>query len=219
MSFFALQKDDLTDDEAKFQRGEGKVFFSPPPSLKYNEYPTVWLDLHLSDDGYEICGEDKKLRFKTRNGESIISICPGRSLRFRTVETIGIQNFVTGIVVNVAGMAVKGLTVAPGKVDPGFNPSQLVLVVSNLSKRSIDLKQGDKIASVAFAQTGECAPTKSRGWADRKIEGYSRSSWDRFKDRMQGIDIFDILKTLFIAALVTAFAFLVQYYLRKVGFN
>jgi deoxycytidine triphosphate deaminase len=172
-----------------------------------------------SDDGYEICGEDKKLRFKTRNGESIISICPGRSLRFRTVETIGIQNFVTGIVVNVAGMAVKGLTVAPGKVDPGFNPSQLVLVVSNLSKRSIDLREGDKIAAIAFAQTGKCAPTKSRGWADRKIEGYSRSSWDRFKDRMQGIDIFDILKNLFVAALGAAIALLVQYLLRKAGFN
>lgn len=219
MSFFALQKDDLTDDEAKFQRGEGIVFFSPLPSLKYNEYPTVWLDLYLSGDGYEICGEDKKLKFKRRNGESVISIHPGGSLRFKTVETIGIQNFVTGIVVNIAGMAVKGLSVAPGKVDPGFKPSQLILVVTNLSKRSIDLREGDKIAAIAFAQTGKCAPTKSRGWADRKIEGYSRSSWDRFKDRMQGIDFFDILKNLFVAALGAAIALLVQYLLRKAGFN
>ena len=219
MSFLAIQKDDLTDDEAKFQRGESKIFFSPLPSLKFHEYPALWLDLHLSGDGYEICGEDKKLKFKRRNGVSVISIRPGGSLRFNTVETIGIHNVVTGIVVNVAGMAVKGLSVAPGKVDPGFKPSQLILVVSNLSKRSIDLREGDKIAAIAFAQTGECAPTKSRGWADRKIEGYSRSSWDRFKDQIHGIDIFDILKNLVVAAFGAAIVLLVQYLLRKAGFN
>lgn len=219
MSFFAIQKDDLIDDEAKFQCGEGKIFFSPLPSLKIHEYPALWLDLHLSGDGYEICGEDKKLKFKRHNGILVISIRPGGSLRFKTVETIGIQNVVTGIVVNVAGMAVRGLSVAPGKVDPGFKPSQLILVVTYLSKRSIDLREGDKIAAISFAQTGECAPTKSRGWADRKIEGYSRSSWDRFKDRMQGIDILDILKNLFVAALGAAIALLVQYLLRKAGFN
>lgn len=123
-----------------------------------------------------------------------------------------------GMVVNVAGMAVKGFSVAPGKIDPGFRPGQLVLVVTNPSKRSIDLKEGDKIAAIAFAQTSEeCAPTKSRGWADRKIEGYSSSSLDRLMDRLRREDFFDIIKTLLIVAVGSAITLLVQYLLQKTG--
>ena len=85
MSFLAIQKDDLTDDEAKFQRGESKIFFSPLPSLKFHEYPALWMDLHLSGDGYEICGEDKKLKFK--NAASPRE--PGPDVRFN--RRIGIS--------------------------------------------------------------------------------------------------------------------------------
>jgi hypothetical protein len=109
VNFLAIQKEFLTNDEAEFRHGERKIFFSPLPSIKDIEYPTVWLDLHISSDGYEICGEDSKLKFKKYNGDSCVSIRPGWSLRFTTEEKIGVCNDVTGIVVNSAGIAVRGL--------------------------------------------------------------------------------------------------------------
>ncbi|MFZ5631550.1 MAG: dCTP deaminase domain-containing protein [Bacillota bacterium] len=218
MSFLALEKDSITEDEGKFFSGEAKIFFSPLPSSKDNEFPTVWVDLHLSGDGYEICGKDKKLKFEKSNGDFFVSIRPGCSLRFITLEKVGVKNNITGIVVNSAGIAVRGLSVAPGKVDPGFSPNRLTLVVTNQSKKSIDLKAGDKIASVGFIQTsGQCAPSKSPGWALRKIEGYSKSNFDKFKERIRNLDAFELVKSLLMAAAGAAIVLFVQYFLGKAG--
>ncbi|MCL6447903.1 MAG: hypothetical protein K6U04_07085 [Armatimonadetes bacterium] len=220
MSYLALQKDTITDDETKFQNGEAKIFFSPLPSLRDNEYPIVWLDLHISGDGYEVCGKDSKLKFEKYNGDLCTSIRPGLSLRLITQEKIGVQRDVTGIVVNLARIAVKGLFIAPGKIDPGFSPNQLTLVITNHSKRSIDLKAGEKIAAIAFAQTSmKCAGTKSSGWANRRIEGYSKSSWDRFKEPLKNIDIFDLVKNLITAAVGAVIVLIVQYFLKRAGFE
>jgi hypothetical protein len=127
---------------------------------------------------------------------------------------------VTGIVVNSAGIAVRGLFVAPGKIDPGFHPNKLTLVVTNYSKRSIDLKAGDKIATIAFAQTSEkCAPTESSGWANRRIEGYSKSSWDQFNDRLKNIDIFNLIGYLVMSAIGAAIVLIVQHFLTRAGIS
>ncbi len=218
MSFLALLKEDLTEDDAHLQSGEAKVFISPMPSIKQNEYPTIWIDLHLAGDSYEICGKDIKHNFKKNNESLIISIRSGRSLRLKTTEKIGIGRGLTGIVVNNAGLAVRGLFLAPGKVDPGYRPSELTLVVTNHARRSIDLKAGDKIATIAFAQaSAECAPTKSSGWANRKIDGYTLSTCERIRDRLRNIDIFDTAMTLLIGAIGAALALIVKFFLDKMG--
>lgn len=217
MSFIALKKDSLTDDENKFKSTDCKIFFSPLPQLQEHKYPVVWLDLHLSGDYYEICGKDFRLNFKRQNGDKYVSIPPGRGFRFITNEKIGVKKDVTAIIVNSAGNAVRGLWAAPGKVDPGFCPEQLTLVMINKSKRSIDLKVGDKIATIAFAQVnGECAPYDSIGWAKRRIDNsYSKTRWDRFKN-MWNFDLFiKIIYPILIVSVTLAGNYLIQYYLYK----
>jgi dUTPase len=216
MSFLALKKDSLTDDEDKFKSDEYKIFFSPLPDLQAHKYPVVWLDLHLSGDYYEICGKDLRLNFKRQNGVKYVSIPPGRGFRFITNQKIGVKKDVIAIIVNSAGNAVKGLYAAPGKVDPGFLPDQLTLVMTNQSKRSIDLKVGDKIATIAFAQvSGECAPYDSIGWAKRRIDdGYSKTCWDRFKS-MWTFDLFiKIIYPILIVSITLAGNYFIQYYIR-----
>lgn len=183
MSFLALEEHEITDDLREFREGSIRIFLSPKPAEGEVEYPSVWFDLHLSDDdGYEICGIDRRLKFHCRDGECIFSVRPGASVRLITREAIGVKNDTTGVVVNSASKAVRGLSVAPGKVDPGFGPNKIVLVMTNHTRRAMDLRAGDKIAAIAFGLTcKECMPTRSAGWAYRKLNGYSAPWKERFE--------------------------------------
>lgn len=217
MSFLALESADILGEESQLRSASSKVFIYPAPNLRLDEYPTIWIDLHLSDDGYEVCGEDQELEFITQNGKRCISIRPRMSLRLKTIERIGTSRDLTGVVTNVASMAVRGLLVIPGKVDPGFAAKHLTLVVSNLSKKSIDIGVNDKVASIAFAKsTEDCVPTNSLGWGDKKIVGYTRSKWARFKLRIRSVDFFEVVKSILLGALGAAIAFIIKHYFEKV---
>jgi len=214
MSFLAITKDLITDDTDKFVREEAKIFFSPLPQIPDTSYPILWLDLHISNEGYEICGKDKQQEFK-QNGNSKISIHPGWSIRFKTKEKIGIANNITAIVMNSAGNAVKGLFIAPGKIDPGFRPNKLTLVVTNNSRRSIYLKSDDKIATIAFGFTSlNCAPTDSIGWADRRINyHYTDGLSERFKNRVLSIDFGKHIGEIILVIITVFITLVIQHYL------
>lgn len=205
VSFLALQKNiNITGDEKRFYCNEVKVFFSELHAIKDEHFPAVWLDLHLSGEYYEICGKEAKINFKDNNDFKYISISRGFSLRFKTIERIGIKRDVTGIVVNTSSRAVKGLSVDPGKVDPGFEPAQLTIVITNQSRRAIDLKVGDKIAAIAFAQvTEECVQNKEKGWANKTPpkDDYSKTFWNRIQDWLRSAVSDRVIKI--IAILVT----------------
>lgn len=205
MSFLAVRKEDLTDNEDKFQRHENQIFYSPLPQIIDSNYPTIWLDLHVSEEGYEICGEDKKLEFKRSGKGQTVSIPPRFSVRFTTQEKIGISSSLSAIVVNSAGNAVKGLFIAPGKIDPGFSPNKLTLVVTNNSRKAIYIKGGAKIATIAFVVTSlECTATRSIGWAERKIDfQYSPGRVERIINYLGSFDYKKIIGELIMVILTT----------------
>jgi len=132
------------------------------------------------------------------------------------LSTIGIKEDVVGLVVNSASRAIKGLSVAPGKIDPGFNPNHLTLVMTNLSKRSIDLKaghNGDKIAAISFFDvTEKCIPTKSTGWGDKPLpqDDYTRTKREMIRDKIVNTDYTQIISGI-IVAIVTL---ILTYYLK-----
>lgn len=163
MPFLVLDRDKLTSDEAA--RGY-EVYFSPAPAT--DELPAVWLDLHVGGDEFQACEDDYRRRPFQRDGigAPFVRIRPRRGVRLFTREIVGLGRRHTAIVMNVAGRAKHGLIVAPGKIDPGFNPSPLVLVVYNQSSRVVKLHVGDKIACLAVAElSAEARSTTSRGHA------------------------------------------------------
>lgn len=160
----------LVVDQSRLKSGDAAsgydVFFSPPPSQ--DELPTVWLDLHVGGEEFQACEDDHKRRPFLRDDkpQPYVRIRPRRGVRLFTREMIGLGKRHTAIVMNVAGRAKHGLIVAPGKIDPGFNPAPLVLVVFNQSSRVIKLRVGEKIACLAFAELPtDARPTDSRGHA------------------------------------------------------
>lgn len=164
MSFRAIQLADLTHGNAA---GGYVIYFSPLPVGL--EYPTVWLDLHIAGDYYHACeDENTKRKFKQDHaGRKYIRLGPREGVRLYTEERIGLDSNHTAVVTNIASRAKHGLIVAPGKIDPGFNPARLILVVFNQSGRACKLHVADKIASIAFAQaSGPCVPTASAGHAN-----------------------------------------------------
>ena len=113
-----------------------EIYVDPPPPE--DVLPTVWLDLHLSGTRFEKC-ENEKVWHEFKEGENderYVKIKPGRALRIYTEESIGTSSNHTAVVVNVVSKSKVGLIIAPGKVDPGFRPQKLLLVVFNHSRRT-----------------------------------------------------------------------------------
>jgi dUTPase len=178
VSFKAVHKADLCDGDA----AKGYViYFSPVPQEQ--EFPTVWLDLHIGGETYQRSEDDLHRRGFRRpddSGRKWVRIGPRECIRLQTAESVGIDSAHTAVVTNVAGRAKHGLIVAPGKVDPGFNPAPLVLVVFNQSGRACALHVGDKIAAIAFAEvTEKCVPTTSRGHAQGGLPDFELSRRQR----------------------------------------
>jgi len=170
VSFRAIQQSDLTHGNAA---GGYVIYFSPLPAE--GNYPTIWLDLHIAGEYYHVC-EDESTRqefTQDQSGRKYLRLGPREGVRLYTEERVGLDNNHTAVVTNIASRAKHGLIVAPGKIDPGFNPARLILVVFNQSGRACKLYVGDKIASIAFAQTsGACAATTSTGHANESISDF-----------------------------------------------
>lgn len=214
MSFLAIQETDLSSGDAA--KGY-KIYFSPLPSAAI--YPTVWLDLHIGGDYYQDCEDDRTRREyqpPDKTGKPWVRIGPRRGVRLYTEERIGIDCNHTAVVTNVAGRAKHGLIVAPGKIDPGFDPNRLVLVVFNQSNRHCTLHVRDKIASIAFAQTTTpCSPTVSRGHANGLLPDFDvrmlQKIWNWIASRDYQHFCFEILKLMIAAGLALLVAWLGGY--------
>ena len=159
------------------------LYFEPSPPVE--TLPTVWLDLHVDGAYYHDCEDEKRRKpflVRRATGQRFIRIGPRRGVRLHTKECIGLDCNHTAVVTNVASRAKHGLIVAPGKVDPGFKPHRLVLVVFNQSRRVIVLNEGEKIACIAFlATSSECVPTKSTGHANGILPDYEDTRLQRLK--------------------------------------
>lgn len=213
MSFRAIQLADLTHGNAA---GGYIIYFSPLPVEV--QYPTIWLDLHIAGEYYHVCEDESTRReFKgDHSGRKYVRIGPREGVRLYTEERIGLDNSHTAVVTNIASRAKHGLIVAPGKIDPGFNPARLILVVFNQSGRACNLYVGDKIASIAFAQTSEvCAPTGSTGHATGNMSDFETRRWQRMSRWLASRDYSkffgDILRMLLVAGLALLGAWLTGY--------
>ena len=164
------------------------------PAIPAASLPTVWVDLHIGGGGWQYCEEHDRWRpFKPDvEKRSYTVLRPGRGVRLTTEERIGTDAHHSAIVVNVASQASRGLIVAAGKVDPGFNPAPLGVVVYNQSRLPLRVHQGDKIAALAFAVLdGAARATQSVGygsahapsatgdlrWNQRASSWLSRRNW------------------------------------------
>jgi dUTPase len=186
VSFRAIQQADLTHGNAA---GGYIIYFSPLPAEA--TYPTIWLDLHIAGDYYHACEDDNtKRHFKQDHAsKKYLRLRPREGVRLYTEERIGLDNNHTAVVTNIASRAKHGLIVAPGKIDPGFNPARLVLVVFNQSGRACKLYAGDKIASIAFAQTSAvCAATASPGHANGGTPDFETPRRRRFVTWLAAVD-------------------------------
>lgn len=217
MTFLAIKANDLSSSN---QSTGFKIYFSPLPNDV--AYPTAWLDLHIGDDYYQDCEDDrvkKPFRSADGNGRKYVKIGPRKGIRLYTAESIGLNCDYTAVVTNTAGRAKSGLIVAPGKIDPGFSPRPLVLVVFNQAKRHQFLYAGDKIASVAFASlTESCQPTTSHGHIEGFISDFDLPLWDKIRARLSSFlyrDHGNSIAFLIISALLL----LAQYLLLRYGFN
>ena len=199
MAFLTLTQDQLSCDNAA--KGYA-IYFAPPP--KKGELPTVWLDLHAAGDYYQECEDEVRRKFEPADSGKgrHIRIAPHRGVRIITLEHVGLDCNHVGLVVNVASRAKHGLIVAPGKIDPGFNPRPLVLVVYNQSERAIFLHEGDKIASVAFAKISAPAiPSLSKGHANGDYPDFEPRIAQRFKRWIAGLNYDRILYDLLVPLL------------------
>jgi dUTPase len=176
------------------------------------------LDLHVGGDTYQACEDQYRRRpFRaSAPGEGYVTIRPHHSVRVTTLERVGTNQEHTAIVVNVAGRAKHGLIVATGKVDPGFNPAPLLLVIHNQSNRGIKLRVGDKIAAIAFAKvSGAALPTSSSGHAAAPLgSDFEPPFLRRVGESLRTTDwstlAWDTIK-LFIAAVLTMMTLYVAY--------
>jgi hypothetical protein len=200
--FMTITEAELSSDDVS----QGfKVYFSPRPPADH--LPTVWLDLHVSEEYYQHCEDDGRRKFVTNaNGVKYIRLRPHKGVRLVTSEIVGLDCNHTAVVVNVASKAKHGLIVAPGKIDPGFDPRPLVLVVYNQSNRTILLRGADKIACVAFAQTSVSSKaTSSKGHVNDVFPDFEARRSRRFMNWLQSLDYtgfaYDVLKILVGAAL------------------
>jgi hypothetical protein len=191
MALIAITQDVVTSSQP--EKGYA-IYFEPAPLS--DDLPTVWLDLHVSAAYYHNC-EDEMVRrpfLVSKNGDlRFIRIRPRSGVRLITQETVGLDCEHSAVVTNVASRAKHGVIVAPGKVDPGFKPRQLVLVVFNQSSRVIVLHEGDKIASIAFLMTtAECRPTASRGHANGALPDFELTRVQRLKNWLATRDYHEI---------------------------
>ena len=140
------------EDHAELTHNTNCIVIDPPPPV--SDLPALWLDLHVAESKYQVCGDDiPRELLKRPDGTKAIRIKAHRSVRIRTKERIGIDVGHTGLVTNVRSMAVRGLILAPGKIDPGFSPNPLVLIVHNQTNRDQDIVVDQKVAAIAFAET------------------------------------------------------------------
>lgn len=179
------------------------IYVDPPPPE--DVLPTVWLDLHLSGTRFEKC-ENEKVWHEFKEGENdehYVKIKPGRALRIYTEKSIGTSSNHTAVVVNVVGKSKFGLIIAPGKVDPGFRPQKLLLVVFNHSRRTYILKAGDVIASIAFSELPtEAKNTLSHGY-DKSSSHYEPTWIEKLRDWFSGVDLPKIIATVLFAVSIT----------------
>jgi dUTPase len=214
VSFLLILNDFLSSGDA----GKGyHVYFSPPPGAEL--LPTIWLDLHIAGDYYQLCEDDsikRQFQISRITGKPFVRIPPRRGVRLYTEEVIGTDGRHMGIVTNIAGKAKHGIIVAPGKIDPGFLPNKLVLVTFNQSNSNVILNVGDKIAAVAFAQiSGECKPTGSHGHFDGQLPAYDVSGRRKLLMWLASMDYsalaYDVLKMVIAAGLALIGAGLLGY--------
>ncbi len=216
MSFETLTSNNVA---AGSQSAGFEMYLDPP--IPVTELPTVWVDLHIGEGGWQRCEERDKWRaFQTApDGRLSAIVRPGRGIRLTTHERVGTDLSHTAIVVNVASQASRGLIVAPGKVDPGFDPSPLGVVVFNQSRRAMRLHAGDKIAALAFVRVPSPAmATISRGYGSVRpaIPAVELRWWERattWLARREWRDIgFEILKIV-AAAIISLVALWVAVHL------
>ena len=214
MSFLTLTTDNLSSNDAAKAY---QIFVSPAPNSA--SLPSVWVDLHVAETYYQHTEDTTQRRTFTKSKTATkkhIWIGAKRGVRLVTAERVGCDTKHTGIVMNVASRAKHGLIVAPGKIDPGFAPNRLVLVVFNQSSRRIQLWADDKIACVAFAQVeGECPATESHGHANGILKDF-REPWRQrvvgwFSTRDYRGLAYDVLKLALAAGLALLVAWLTGY--------
>lgn len=215
MTFLALKAADVSSGAVA---AGFSIYFSPLPDV--HAFPVVWLDLHVGGDSYQACEEQYRRRaFKaSAPGEGFATIRAYQSIRVTTKERVGLDVNHTAIVVNVASRAKHGLIVATGKIDPGFNPAPLLLVIHNQSSRPIKLRVGDKIAAIAFAKaSAEAAATTSPGHALAPLGAdFEPPLSAKLLERLRNVEwstlAWDAAK-LFIAAALTLLTIYVAYML------
>ena len=214
MSFIVVTSNFISSGDA----GKGySVYFHPSPPAEL--LPSVWLDLHIAGDYYQLCEDDLKKRKFQRSHDSdkaFVRVPPKRGVRLYTQELIGTDTQHMGVVTNVASKAKLGIILAPGKIDPGFLPNRLVLVIFNQSNSSVILNVGDKIAAIAFAQiSGECKPTESHGHANGQLTAYEASKLQKIRNWLTSRNYaglsYDVFKMLLAAGLALFGAWLLGY--------
>ena len=136
-----------------------------------------------------MCGDRKRRSFREDKHGKYVPISAGRAVRLFTREKVAVPICYTGLVANTYSLAARGLVVTPGKVDPGFGPMELSLVIANHSNHGLKLHAGEKVICIGFAEVdGVCLPTHGPGWAKAPVD--DDSTWgDRFVARLQAIDI------------------------------
>jgi hypothetical protein len=193
-----------------------EIFFSPAPDEAC--LPTVWLDLHICGDSYQNCENSVPHEFveDTQNKERYLLLRPHRGVRLFTHEHVGVDRNHTAIVVNAASQAKHGLIVAPGKVDPGFRPNRLVLVVYNQSNRTIRLRSGAKVACIAFAHLQEPAkPTDSQGHSLAGLPQFAPGFFHRVRSWLSSSDSSSMLEKIIGWTLAAVAGGLIQRFMSK----
>lgn len=139
---------------------------------------------------------------------------PRKAVRLLTEEIIGVNHQHTAIFTNIASRAKHGLVVTPGKIDPGYCPTRLLLVVSNQSTRTIRLYAGEKIAAIAFAKIENAAkPSQSSGHAySHAYPDYEIGKWTELWEWIQYRDhTSDMLKYFILPGILIAISAFISY--------
>jgi hypothetical protein len=196
MPILSLSKEQLTDRRESF-KVDGKVVLLSPLPTDWASTPSPWFDLHVAEGGpgdwYELCGDRKRRAFKEDNRGKYVPVPIGHAVRLFTREKVAVPVCFTGLVANTYSLAARGLLVTPGKVDPGFGPMELSLVIANHSTRSLKLRAGEKVICIGFVEVmGVCLPTPGPGWAKAPVDDDSTMEV-RLLARLQAIDTGTVL--------------------------